>query len=92
VADIRADVPDDARLRPFGPGAAELLVDRVDGSGRGRLTVLVNGALPRFGGRPMFDVDRAIELVPPSLADVESVVHEIEVAIAEPAARGPPAS
>jgi hypothetical protein len=40
----------------------------------------------------MFYVDRAIELLPPSLADVESVVHEIELATAEPTAQDPPAS
>lgn len=72
--------------------AVELLVDRVDGSGRGRLTVLVNGALPRFGRRPVFYVDRAIDLVPPSVADVESVVAEIELATAESGEPGAPAS
>ena len=72
--------------------AVELLVDRVDGSGRGRFTVLVNGALPRFGRRPVFYVDRAIDLVPPSAADVESVVAEIELATAESGEPAAPAS
>jgi hypothetical protein len=60
--------------------AVDLLVGALDGAGRARLSVLVNGALPRFRQQPVFYVDRAIELAPPSDDEVASVFREIELA------------
>jgi hypothetical protein len=61
----------------------DLLAGAVGGRGRARLSVLVNAALPPFHQQPMFYVDRAIELVPPSHDEVASVVREIERATAD---------
>jgi hypothetical protein len=51
--------------------ATELHRARIGGFGRGRLHIVVNGSHPRFLSEPApphtFRIDRAIELVPPSL-------------------------
>jgi hypothetical protein len=67
-------------LRMAWTAAVDLLVGALDGAGRARLSVLVNGALPRFRQQPVFYVDRAIELAPPSDDEVASVFREIELA------------
>jgi hypothetical protein len=82
----------DGPLHIAWTAAVDLLVDALDGSGRGRLSVLVNGALPRFKHQPTFYVDRAIALVPPSVDEVASVFHEIERATADSLPRDAPAT
>jgi hypothetical protein len=79
-------VPDGPLHMAWG-AAVELLADALGGSGRARLSVLVNAALPRFRQQPVFYVDRAIELVPPSVDEVVSVFREIELATADPLPR-----
>lgn len=55
----------------------DLLINQLGGTGRGRLRVLVDGSLPRFGQGKQFHVDRAVDLRHPDEAEVESVVREI---------------
>jgi hypothetical protein len=83
--DVQA-VPDGPLHMAWG-AAVELLADALGGSGRARLSVLVNAALPRVRQQPVFYVDRAIELVPPSVDEVVSVFREIELATANPLPR-----
>jgi hypothetical protein len=90
-ASIHALGGPDGALRVAWTAAVDLLVDPIEGSGCGRLSVLVNAGLPRFKQQPMFYVDRAIDLVPPSVDEVESVVREIEFATADSVAPHSPA-